>query len=282
MTKCNFINQKDSKFLIISGEDSKDFLQSLITNDINKCFNNNIIYSCLLTPQGKFIADFFISTYSGKYLIEVHEKLFDYFLSRIKIYKLRSKIEIEENIDFHSIILFENNIFKESNKDIFFFKDPRCNNLGTKAYIKKSIFNDVVNKLKLNEISFNVYRKELMKNLIPYSPEDLIINKSLLFENNFQNLNAIDWNKGCYVGQEITARMKYRALLKKKIYTFNVMSGFPQKDHQIKEKGKQVGKIISVKNKSLLAMMKIEFVESKLKSNKHIESDDGLLLDFVI
>ena len=81
----NFIKQKDSKFLIISGEDSKDFLQSLITNDINKCFNNNLIYSCLLTPQGKFIADFFISTYSGKYLIEIHEKLFDYFLSKIKI-----------------------------------------------------------------------------------------------------------------------------------------------------------------------------------------------------
>ena len=104
----------------------------------------------------------------------------------------------------------------------------------------------------------------------------------MLLENNFENLNSISWDKGCYVGQEITARMKYRALLKKKIYTFDVMSGFPQKDQQIKEKGKEVGKIISVKNKSLLAMMKIEFVDSKLKSNKYIESDDGLVLDFAI
>ena len=76
--------------------------------------------------------------------------------------------------------------------------------------------------------------------------------------------------------------MKYRALLKKKIYTLNIVSGFPQKDQQIKEKGINVGKIISVKNKTLLAMMKIEFAESKLKLNKHIESDDGMLLDFAI
>ena len=272
MTKCNFIKQKDSKFLIISGEDSKDFLQSLISNDINKCFNNNIIYSCLLSPQGKFVADFFISTYSGKYLIEVHEKLFDYFLSRIKIYKLRSKIEIEENNDFHSIILFENNIFKESNKDIFFFKDPRCNNLGTKAYIKKSIFNDVVNKLKLNEISFNVYRKELMKNLIPYSPEDLIINKSLLLENNFQNLNAIDWNKGCYVGQEITARMKYRSLLKKQLYVLEISSGTVKLGEILFDNDIKIGEIVSKCDQYLLAMLKINLAEERKNNKKQLST----------
>jgi len=272
MTKCNFIKQKDSKFLIISGEDSKDFLQSLITNDINKCFNNNIIYSCLLTPQGKFIADFFISTYSGKYLIEIHEKLFDYFLSKIKIYKLRSKIEIEENIDFHSIILFEKNIFKESNKDIFFFKDPRCINLGTKAYIKKSIFNDVVNKLKLNEISFNVYRKELMKNLIPYSPEDLIINKSLLLENNFQNLNAIDWNKGCYVGQEITARMKYRSLLKKQLYVLKISSGTVKLGEILFDNDIKIGEIVSKCDQYLLAMLKINLAEERKNNKKQLST----------
>ena len=122
----------------------------------------------------------------------------------------------------------------------------------------------------------------MIKNLVPFSHYDLEENKSLLLENNFQNLNSISWEKGCYIGQEITARMKYRALLKKKIYTLNIVSGFPQKDQQIKEKGINVGKIISVKNKFLLAMMKIEFAESKLKSKKHIESDDGLVLDFAI
>ena len=122
----------------------------------------------------------------------------------------------------------------------------------------------------------------MIKNLVPFSHYDLEENKSLLLENNFENLNSISWDKGCYVGQEITARMKYRELLKKKIYTFNIMSGFPKKDQKIKEKGIDVGKIISVKNKTLLAMMKIEFVDSKLKSNKYIESDDGLVLDFAI
>ena len=76
----------------------------------------------------------------------------------------------------------------------------------------------------------------MIKNLVPFSHYDLEENKSLLLENNFENLNSISWDKGCYVGQEITARMKYRALLKKKIYTLNIVSGFPQKDQKIKKK----------------------------------------------
>ena len=69
---------------------------------------------------------------------------------------------------------------------------------------------------KFKESEYDFYKKILIINCVPNSVDDLVENKSLLLENNFQNINAIDWNKGCYIGQEITARMKYRALLKKK------------------------------------------------------------------
>ena len=93
---------------------------------------------------------------------------------------------------------------------------------------------------------------------------DLEENKSLLLENNFENLNSISWDKGCYVGQEITARMKYRSLLKKKIYSLEIKDGSPLIGQLIKDDESEFGKIISIKNNSVLAMLKIELAEKKI------------------
>ena len=272
-----FYKNSNSKFISIEGADSSEFLQNLITNDINNCTKDNVIYSCLLTPQGKFLSDFFIFKVENKFILETHELFYENLLKKLKIYKLRSNVLISKIDNIHSFIIFSD-IEKDKNT-VIFCKDPRRQNIGNK-FIHE--FSNPKILERFNQINEDEYHEILIKNLVPLSHYDLEESKSLLLENNFQNLNSISWDKGCYIGQEITARMKYRALLKKKIYTFNVMSGFPQKDQQIKEKGIDVGKIISVKNKSLLAMMKIEFAESKLKSNKHIESDDGLLLNFAI
>ena len=123
----------------------------------------------------------------------------------------------------------------EKEKDsIIFCEDPRKHNIGHKLIHESPNPKILESYQRINE---DEYHEILIKNLVPFSHYDLEENKSLLLENNFQNLNSISWDKGCYVGQEITARMKYRALLKKKIYTFNIMSGFPKKDQKIKEKG---------------------------------------------
>lgn len=258
MKKCNFIKLKESKFIVISGDDCKDFLQSIVTNDINKCDDNKSIYSCLLTPQGKFIADFFVTFYNDGYLIEINEKFFNDFINKLKIYKLRSKIEIKENKSFLSIVVLENNLLEESSDKIIYFKDPRKENIGIKYYIKESILNDVITKFNLNEINFKIYRQKLMRNLIPYSVEDLIVNKSLLLENNFEHINALDWNKGCYIGQENTARMKYRALLKKSIRLIKIQSGIVKSGDQIFFNEKNIGQITSIIENIGLAMIKIE------------------------
>ena len=272
-----FYKNSNSKFISIEGTNSSEFLQNLITNDIHNCTKDKVIYSCLLTPQGKFLSDFFIFKIENKFILETHALFYKNLIKKLKIYKLRSNVFINKIDNIHSFIIFGN--IEKDKSTIIFCKDPRRHNIGHK-FIHESSNPKILESY--NQINEDEYHEMLIKNLVPFSHYDLEENKSLLLENNFENLNSISWDKGCYVGQEITARMKYRALLKKKIYTFNVMSGFPQKDQQIKEKGINVGKIISVKNKSLIAMMKIEYAESKLKSNKHIESDDGVLLDFAI
>ena len=149
------------------------------------------------------------------------------------------------------------------------FQDPRNNNIGMK-YILYTHNSPPFKKLGFTQVDINYYKEILMKNLIPYSPDDLIENKSLLLENNFQNINAINWDKGCYVGQEITARMKYRALLKKKIYTLEIISGSVQVGEKITINDISIGEIISITKKFSIAMLKIDAANVIIKNDKVI------------
>ena len=277
MTTSNYFNLVDSKFLSISGEDRVNFLQDLITNDIHKCDSKNSIYSCLLNPQGKFIADFFIIDHENSYLIETHKKFVKDLVNKLKIYKLRAKVEINNVNDLLSLSIIENNDLLQLEADIILFKDPRNDKLGNKIFVTKNKFKELEKKYNLIEDNFEKYRELLIKNLIPFSSEDLIQNKSLLLENNFDKINAIDWEKGCYVGQEITARMKYRALLKKSIRAVEIISGYVNRGNQINFNQNKVGEIISSFNKLAIAMLKIKEADIIFNNNEILQTDSANL-----
>ena len=264
-----FINN-DSRFINIGGEDRQNFLQGLISNDINLCNRNNPIYSCILSPQGKFLADFFVIELNGNYLIEIHNQFFDNILQKLQLYKLKSKVTITENNDFISYVLFNNNKKIKDPNHAISFQDPRNNNIGIK-FILNANNTFLLKEWNLKPVDINYYKEILMKNLIPYSPDDLIENKSLLLENNFQNINAINWDKGCYVGQEITARMKYRALLKKKIYTLEIIYGSVKVGEKITINDISIGEIISITKKFSIAMLKIDAANVIIKNDKVID-----------
>ena len=276
MTVPYFYKNSNSQFLSIEGEDSNEFLQNLITNDIYKCSEDNIIYSCLLSPQGKFLSDFFIFKKDEKYLIETHSFFYEKLLKKLNLYKLRSKVHINEVNNLHSYSVF-GDIQKDQDTFIFHI-DPRNKNIGLKLiHLKKNP--EILDSL--NEINEEKYHQILIQNTVPLSHYDLEENKSLLLENNFENLNSISWDKGCYVGQEITARMKYRALLKKKIYSLEIKDGSPLIGQVIKDDENEFGKIISIKNESVLAMLKIELAEIKINTKKQIKTNEGLVLEFI-
>ncbi len=276
MTVSYFYKNSNSRFLSVEGEDSSDFLQNLITNDINKCTNENILYSCLLTPQGKFISDFFIFKKNKKFIIETHSFFYEKLLKKLNLYKLKSKVLINEIANLSSYSFFGE--VNNNTSFIVFCTDPRNNKIGNKLICKSEdskIFNN------FNEIDEKKYHEILIQNTVPLSHFDLVENKSLLLENNFENLNSISWDKGCYVGQELTARMKYRALLKKRIYSLVVKAGSPKADQTIKVDGIDYGKIISIENASILAMLKIELAEKKIYEKQQMKTSDGLVFDFI-
>ena len=277
MTVPYFYKNSNSRFLSIEGEDSNEFLQNLITNDINQCSKDNFLYSCLLTPQGKFLSDFFIFKEDKKYLLETHSLFFEKLLKKLNLYKLRSKIHIKEVYNLYSYSVFGD--LQKDQDTLIFNIDPRNANIGLKLIHQKKdpkILDD------FNNISEEKYHEILIQNLVPLSHYDLEENKSLLLENNFENLNSISWDKGCYVGQEITARMKYRALLKKKIYSLEIKDGSPIIGQLIKDNESEFGKIISIKNNFVLAMLKIELADKKIITKKQIKTNEGLILEFIL
>jgi folate-binding protein YgfZ len=193
------------------------------------------------------------------------------------MYKLRSKVHVNEVNNLYSYSVFGD---LKKDQDTFIFNiDPRNVNIGIKLiHLKKNP--EILNSL--NEINEEKYHQILIQNIVPLSHYDLEENKSLLLENNFENLNSISWDKGCYVGQEITARMKYRALLKKKIYSLEIKDGSPIIGQQIKDDENEYGKIINIKNDSVLAMLKIELAEKKINTKQQIKTNEGVVLEFIL
>ncbi len=270
-----FFHHSNSRFFKISGKDSEAFIQNLITNNIEKCINGSIIYSCLLTPQGKFLADFFVFNIDGDFFFETNKKFYENLLAKLKIYKLRSEIQIDEIID-----LFSYSIFNTEYKANYFFllDDPRNINLGKKLILNHKIS---ISDNALKEINETQYHEILITHKTPYSPYDIFENKSLLMENNFENLNAIDWNKGCYVGQEITARMKYRGLLKKKLYSLKLKKGTVLAGDELIIDNKKIGTIISIANSNIFAMLNINIVNDLKNNNKNLVINNNLEFNFL-
>ena len=215
--------------ILVSGEDAKDFLQNIITNDVNKVSNKNSIFAALLTPQGKYLNEFFIIQSNKGYLLDCSENSAKELIKDLSKYKLRSKVEIEDFSSEFVIGVINDIKFKElqdelkSNentityRDTPIFSDPRNKDLGARIISPLEKLYLTIKKLNLSIINNNEYYS-LAHNL--GVPEKGLLNlKDQLFglEANFETLQAIDFKKGCFVGQENTARMKLKNKLRRRL-----------------------------------------------------------------
>lgn len=242
----------------ISGLDRKKFLQGLITNDINKASNQNLIYSAMLSNQGRFLYDFFIFELNEILIIDCLLSRRDEILQKLNFYKLRSKVEIKKNDEILICSAAE-----PQNIDSFDFIDPRNKNLGYRIYTKKSALSS-----QNNDESFYDYLR--IKNKIAEGEKDLTYEKSFIAEFGFDDLNAIDYNKGCYVGQEPTARIHHLGEIRKKIYHIKIeiskqKPNLETKSSQITCEGKSVGIVLSS-----------VFIENELHALALIRISEGL------
>ena len=250
-----FISE-NSSIILVEGKDKYSFIQGIISNDIEILRKKPSIYCSMLTPQGRFLYDFFISNLNDMLCIECDNSIRQELYERLLMYKLRSdvKIKLDNNLE---VVLTGSKIKKLegfNNKFISFY-DPRFDNFLCRTYKEKMTDEPLRKFTKLSKEHFKDLR---LQNSIPDFTVDAIRNKSLLLEMRFDELNGISWSKGCYMGQEITARMKYRNTVKKKIYTVKIDFKNSLTD-EIFFENKVIGSLHSHNNCMGLAFLKTDF-----------------------
>ena len=229
MEKDQIFILKDRGIIYISGEDVKEFLQNIITNDINKVSDTSSCFASLLTPQGKYLFDFIIIRHKQGYFLDCEKNQIDRLIDRLNIYKLNSKIEILNlSNEFEvAVISKEKFLTLENAKDIVgntvkyngdpVTLDPRSKNLGGRLIANLEKLNLSLKGLGLKSEDPKKYYMLSHKLGIPQVNTDKLQDKVFGLECNFEELNGIDFKKGCYVGQENTARMKLKDKLRRKL-----------------------------------------------------------------
>ncbi len=230
MKKDQIFILKDRGVLLISGQDSKDFLQNLVTNDINKVTETQSCFSSLLTPQGKYLFDFMIVKHKDGYFLDCELNQINGLINRLNVYKLNSKIEIENLSHKFQVVVISNEKFLSINnsknqqgdtityRDDPFFIDPRNKELGARGIVSLEKLYLSIKKLELKlEDPKNYYELSYNLGIAQINTKNLQ-EKVFGLECNFEELNGIDFKKGCYVGQENTARMKLKNKLRKKLF----------------------------------------------------------------
>ncbi|MEB3701572.1 Folate-binding protein YgfZ [Candidatus Bealeia paramacronuclearis] len=234
--------------LKISGKDRFLFLQGIITNDIYKLENVPIIYSALLTPQGKFLFDFFVYAQGDVFLLECQEGRLPELMKKLSLYKLRSQVVFEDVSSDYDIIVGA----PVPGLEAYFNEDPRLPDLGIRGVVP---VRKMLGQVQDDIVLYNAHRISLG---VPDGSVDLIPDKSILLENGMDELQAIDWKKGCYMGQELTARTRYRGLVRKRLFPLRVEGEAPAFGEKICYEGDEVGEMRSSQNEKGLALIRLE------------------------
>jgi len=264
--------------VVISGADSSTFLQGLISQNVNKVTDKKATYGALLSPQGKYLHDFCISKIGNNLILDCEQGREKELLSNIGRFKLRAKVEIsyDKNLSVFAVfgekatqLLNLSNVLGESKKinNGISFVDPRAIDLGCRIIAPELDVIELLKRLSIKEGTFIEYDTIRLNLCIPDGTRDLIVNKSVLLEANFDKLHGIDWEKGCYIGQEVTARSKFRGLLKRRLVSVNYNGKGINTGTLIFLDKKEVGTIRSSVDGLSIAMLRVDALEETSKNN---------------
>ena len=272
-------------FISIKGEDSIDFIQNIISNNIKNVTDNNCIFSSLLTPQGKFLFEFIILKIKNNFLIECNDELIKELSNKLSNYKLRSKVEIKIEDNLISIdipfIKFKNLNINKLNvinyKNYIIFEDPRIKNTLARAIIEKSKIKEFLGVLDI-ELSDEKYllEKKLFNLGIPSKDIIKLQNEIFSLEANFLELNGIDQKKGCYIGQENTARMYLKNKVNKRLFALQIINGKVEKGQKITLGDEEIGKVL-IDDLFPFALIKINKDNKNLIINKELKTNTAFV-----
>ena len=255
MEKDQIVILENRGLISITGDDAKEYLQNIITNDINKVSKITSIYAALLSPQGKYLFDFFVIKDSEGYLIDCDGKSVKELVVNLSKYKIRSKVEIKDLssnyvvgvMNFDNFKIIQKELGKEETtleyRESPIFVDPRDNDLGARIISPLEKLYLTIKRLNLKIVKDKSYIEKAFLKGIPVEGLNNLKEQLFGLEINFEKLNAIDFKKGCYVGQENTARMKLKKKIRRQLMSIKTEKDLKIGD-EIKYNDSVIGRIL--------------------------------------
>lgn len=253
--------------IAVGGPDRADFLQGLISNDTTKVGPGRAIWAALLTPQGRFLNDMFVvEDGDGTFLMETERERAAALAKKLKMYTLRSKVTVEDRSEAMDVAV----VFGSGADKVVpvtgatAFVDPRLPELGARVLAPAG---QMAKLLGLPEAPVTDYEALRLELGVPDGSRDLPVEKALLLESGFDELHGVDWQKGCYMGQELTARTKYRGLIKRRLFPVKIEGALPPPGTPVERDGREVGEIRSGLGNRALAMLQLDAADGPLTAN---------------
>ena len=276
----------DRAILYINGNDAKEFLQNLISNNLNKVSEEYSCFTSLLTPQGKFLYEFIIVKHKNGFLLDCEKSQADGLYKQLSIYKLRSKVEILNLSNEFVVAAFsygkfltfdgakDNPGFTLKYREDPILLDPRNKLLGARLIINLEKLYLSLKKLDLHDANLKDYYS--LSHKLGVVPKNLnkLQNKLFGIECNYEELNGIDFKKGCYVGQENTTRIKLKNKLSKRLLPINLINGKLYEGESIYNKDIEIGKVL-INEEYPFALIK--YLDKNFKENIEFKTKEAAI-----
>ena len=269
MADASFALLDDRGVLAVSGPDRRPFLQGLVSNDVDKVSPTASRYAALLTAQGKYLHDFIMVETGESIWLDAEAARLGDLKRRLSMYRLRARVSLDERSDLAVAAIFgagEAAIFglpsepgaaRPFGTGVVFI-DPRLASLGARAILPRENARAALANAGIAETGFDIYDRLRLSLGIPDGSRDLVLEKSILLESGFDELNGVDWQKGCYIGQELTARTKYRGLVKRRLTPVRIEGPVPPPGVAVTADGREIGEMRSSRDGCGLALLRIE------------------------
>jgi len=268
-----FVALPDRALLAVAGEDRTPFLQGLVSNDVTRATPTRAIHAALLTAQGKYLHDFFVAERDGALHLEAEAARLADLKRRLSLYKLRSKVTLAETPGLAVFAAFGDGaaaalgLAPEPGAAMpvaggIGFVDPRLAALGARLWLPPG-GEAALRERGFGEAATEEYDRHRLALGVPDGSRDLEIEKAILLESGFDELHGVDWQKGCYIGQELTARTKYRGLVKKRLLPVRIDGDAPPPGTVLTRGGKEAGEMRSARGDRGLALVRLDALTSE-------------------
>ena len=289
MATKSYVMLADRGLLKVAGDEARSFMQGLISNDVDKVTPERAIYAALLTPQGKFLHDFFVAELGGRLVLDCEGDRMADLERRLMMYRLRAQVTFDDiGGDFVVAALIGEGALEasglgpEAGRAAPFaggiaFADPRLAIMGGRAILPKEGAAETLETAGFNSADAADYDRLRLEFGLPDGSRDMVVEKAILLDSGFEELGGVDFNKGCYIGQELTARTKYRALVRKRLMRVDVDGPLPDSGTRVMLGNKEAGEIRSGRDGVAIALLRLEQIAKARESGEPLTAGEALI-----